>query len=98
MTEFFSFLFITFLFVLALIATGLYLLSKMVGGFSNLKSIYRAFKGKNNSNANPRGQQNQSTSSNSSSAQSSHSNEDSTTDRKVFGRNEGTYVDFEDVK
>ena len=46
MSAFLTALFIIVFFVLAIILLGLYLMSKMVGGFGNLRAIYRLFTGK----------------------------------------------------
>ena len=51
MSAFLTALLITLFFVLAFIAIGLYLMSKLVGGFGNLRAIYRLFTGKGAKNA-----------------------------------------------
>jgi len=87
-------------FVLLLIIGGFFLLSRLVGGFGNLKAIYRLFAGKRN------GTRTRQSAKSSSAGSSSHtytkrkksSSNTSPTDEKMFADNEGTYVDFEEVK
>ena len=85
---------------LAFIIIGLYLFSRVVGGFGNLRALYRLFTGKGRQGTR------QSTAKSSSSGKSSrtYNNKEKTTKKsaqtpgKMFGQNEGTYVDFEEVK
>lgn len=99
MSAFLTALFIIVFFVLAIILLGLYLMSKMVGGFGNLRAIYRLFTGKGKQGA--RQQSAKSSSSGKSSRTYNNKNQTRTknaqTDDKVFGHNEGTYVEFEEV-
>ncbi len=99
MSAFLTALFIIVFFVLAIILLGLYLMSKMVGGFGNLRAFYRLFTGKGKQGA--RQQSAKSSSSGSSSrTYNNHSKTDTKnaqTSGKMFGQNEGTYVEFEEV-
>ena len=96
LTALFTILFIVFVFVLL----GLYLMSRLVGGFGNLRAIYRLFSGKGASKA--QGSSAKSSSSNNSSR--TYTNKEKTTKNsaqtpgKMFEQNEGTYVEFEEVK
>lgn len=95
LTALFTILFIVFIFVLF----GLYLMSRLVGGFGNLRAIYRLFSGKGAKNA----QDDSAKSSSSGKSSRTYNNKNQTrtknaqTDDKVFGHNEGTYVEFEEV-
>lgn len=100
MSAFLTALFIIILFVLAFIAIGLYLISKLVGGFGNLRAIYRLFSGKGARNT--QGSSAKSSSSGKSS-RTYNKKEKATkntaqTSGKMFEQNEGTYVEFEEVK
>ena len=100
MEAFLTAILVIFIITVGLIAIGLYLISKLVGGFSNLKSIYRLFSG------GERGTTKQRTTRASSSSERSsrtYNNKEehkkqSQTSGKMFDDNEGTYVDFEEVK
>ena len=81
MSAFLTALFIIVFFVLAIILLGLYLMSKMVGGFGNLRAIYRLFTGKGRTYNN----------------HSKTDTKNAQTSGKMFGQNEGTYVEFEEV-
>ncbi|MCR5043778.1 MAG: DUF4834 family protein [Bacteroidaceae bacterium] len=84
---------------LVLIIIGLYLLSRLVGGLGNLRAIYRLFSGKGVNNT----QRSSAKSSSSGKSSRTYNNKNQTrtknaqTDDKVFGHNEGTYVEFEEV-
>ena len=96
LTALFTILFIVFVFVLL----GLYLMSRLVGGFGNLRALYRFFSGKGRQGARP----NSAKSSASGKSSRTYNTKESTTKNtaqtsgKMFGQNEGTYVDFEEVK
>ena len=100
MSAFLTALLITLFFVLAFIAIGLYLMSKLVGGFGNLRAIYRLFTGKGAKNAQT------GSAKSSSSGKSSHTYNNkgkatknaAQTSGKMFEQNEGTYVEFEELK
>lgn len=100
MSAFLTALFTIVFIALVFIGIGIYLMSRLVGGFGNLRAIYRLFTGKGKQTHRKR------TAKTSSSGKSSRTyNNNSTTsgsdaqgDTKVFGDNEGTYVDFEEVK
>lgn len=100
MSAFLTALLIVLFFVLAFILIGLYLMSRVVGGFGNLRAIYRFFTGKGASKA--QGSSAKSSSSNNSSR--TYTNKEKTqkksaqTPGKMFEQNEGTYVEFEEVK
>ena len=77
-------------------------MSRMVGGFSNLRTIYRLFTGRNASKAHT-----DSAKSSASSASSRTYNKKkrpgvsqsgTAKDGKMFAQDEGTYVEFEEVK
>ena len=78
------------------ILIGLYLISRLVGGFGNLRTLFRLLTGKG------RQSRNQSSATSSSSSKSSRTynktKTQSHTDSRMFGQNEGTYVEFEEVK
>ncbi len=105
MTSILLFFFFLVLFVIVgAVFVGVYLLSKLMGGFSNLKHLFYQLTGwgcKDNarrtsakkSASSRRSSRTSSTSQSTSSAQDSNSSSG-----KVFGQNEGTYVDFEEVK
>ena len=85
---------------LVFIGIGLYLISRLVGGFGNLRALYRLFSGKGANTA--RGNSAKSSASGKSSRtynkKSQSHTKNAQTDSKVFGQNEGTYVEFEEVK
>ncbi len=84
---------------LIFILIGLYLMSRLVGGFGNLKALYRLFTGRGGQNA--RQESAKSSSSDSSSRtynRGRKSGSDAQTGGKMFGQDEGTYVEFEEVK
>ena len=100
MSAFLTALLITFFIALVFILIGLYFLSRMVGGFGNLRAIYRLFSGKGASKA----QGSSAKSSSSSQSSRTYTNKENTTKKsaqtpgKMFEQNEGTYVEFEEVK
>ena len=100
MSTFLTALFTVLFFVLVFILIGLYLMSKMVGGFSNLKSIYRLFSGKGTRRPNNHSAKTSSSrgSSRTASSQGKAAQQGGSSDGKMFGQNEGTYVEFEEVK
>ena len=85
---------------LVFIGLGLYLMSKLVGGFGNLRALYRLFTGKGMQGA----RQGSAKTSASGKSSRTYNNKEKTTKRtaqtsgKMFEQNEGTYVDFEEVK
>lgn len=99
MSAFLTTLFIVVFFVLTFILIGLFLMSRLVGGFSNLRALYRLFTGKGKRNTQKHSAK--SSSSSKSSRTYNHTKtqrDDAQTDGKMFGQNEGTYVEFEEVK
>ena len=96
LTALFTILFIAFIFILL----GLYLVSRLVGGFGNLRAIYRLFSGKGAKNAQGRSAK----SSSSGKSSRTYTNKEKATKKsaqssgKMFEQNEGTYVEFEEVK
>lgn len=100
MEAFFTALFIVVFFALVFIFIGFFLISRLVGGLGNLKALYRLFTGHGKQNVR------QGSAKSSSSGGSSHtynnkgkaSGGDAQKDGKMFGQNEGTYVEFEEVK
>lgn len=99
MSAFLTALFIIVFFLLAFILVGLYLMSKMVGGFGNLRAIYRLFTGRGKQHAR-RGSAKSSSSGSSSHTYNKKGKDGGAAqkDGKMFGQNEGTYVEFEEVK
>ena len=85
---------------LVFICIGLYLMSRLVGGFGNLRALYRLLTGKGR----PGARQTSAKSSASGKSSRTYNNKEKTTKKtaqtpdKMFGQNEGTYVDFEEVK
>lgn len=102
MSAFLTALFIILFTILVFVLIGLYLLSKMVGGFGNLKAIYRLFSGKGTRRPNHHSAKSSSSRGSSRHASASQGNatrqQSDSSDGKVFGENEGTYVEFEEVK
>ena len=96
LTALFTILFIAFIFILL----GLFLVSRLVGGFGNLRAIYRLFSGKGAKNA----QDGSAKSSSSGKSSRTYTNKEKATKKsaqssgKMFEQNEGTYVEFEEVK
>ena len=97
----FTALFLILFFASLFIVLGLYLMSRMVGGVRNLHALYRLFTGRN-AKSTQRGSAKKSaqdrsahTYNNKSSASTA---EQTKPNGKMFGDNEGTYVDFEEVK
>ena len=99
METFFTAALMVFLFiVLGVVFIGFYLMSQLVGGFGNLKALYRLFTGKEKSTT-----RQSSAKSSDKSSRTYHEKTETTggkahTDDKVFGQNEGTYVEYEEVK
>lgn len=86
-------LIIIFFVIIFLLSVGTYLLSALFGGFVNLKNFVRQLFGlKTNNQKTSRSSSNKTTSSTSSSSTSAQPT------NKVFQQDEGTYVDFEEVK
>lgn len=106
MELFFTTLLWILLFVLFPILLGLYLLSRMVGGFGNLKALYRLFTGGGTAQSQrtkrPSGTSRSSSSgggtSRSSARGGNSSGASAQASGKMFDDSEGTYVDFEEVK
>jgi len=100
MSTFLTALFIITFLLITFVLIGLFLMSKLVGGFGNLRAIYRLFTGKGQEHTHKR------TAKTSSSGKSSRAHHHQSkahtsqapTDGKMFGQNEGTYVEFEEVK
>ncbi len=88
-----------FVFTVGLVALGVYLMSKLVGGFTNLKSLYRLFSGKKTPNEKPQSAKMSDSNSSSRTYNNGQSSSvHSQADGKMFGQGEGVYVDFEEVK
>jgi hypothetical protein len=94
-------LFLILFIILGLVALGLALISRLVGGLRNLRSLFRMFIGRQAQGAQ------RSSAKSSSSGRSSHASykkenssdkKNAQTTEKMFGQNEGTYVEFEEVK
>lgn len=93
--------------VLAIIGIGVYLLSKLVGGFGNLKRIVKGIFSFNKARKEAKKSKEKSSkaySSNSGSSYSSSSASGSSSSQKaggggkIFDSSEGEYVDFEEIK
>lgn len=95
---------IVLLIVLAVIGIGVYILSKLLGGFGNVRKIFMKLTGWGNKarvssdTKEGRTKKQSSNSSSSSSGSASSSSSASSTGGKIFNSNEGTYVDFEEIK
>ncbi len=93
-------LFLILFIMMGLVALGLTLLSRLVGGLRNLRTLFRMFTGGKAQGA-WRGSAKSSSSDNSSRAYSNASSSDkreTQANDKMFGHNEGTYVEFEEVR
>lgn len=96
------------LFVISIFIVGVYLLSKLVGGFENLQRLFYKFTGWGKPKARTAngGSSRFSSSTYSSTSDATGRTQSGGTSKgggtangeKMFGRNEGTYVDFEEVK
>jgi hypothetical protein len=86
--------------VLALLLMGAYLLSKLLGGFSNLKNLFSQLTGWGKENREKESAKTSSSRDNFSRTANKTKKEDGNQgpETKVFGQNEGTYIDFEEVK
>ncbi len=100
MSTFLTALFTVLIFVLVFILIGLFLMSRLVGGFGNLRAIYRLFTGKGRQGARQQSAKSSSSrrASHASAAQGRSAQQKGSSGGKMFGENEGTYVDFEEVK
>ena len=93
-------LFLILFIILGLVALGLALISRLVGGLRNLRSLFRMFSGGHTQGAR-RSSAKSSSSSQSSRAyrqKNSSDKKNAQTPEKMFEQNEGTYVEFEEVK
>lgn len=93
-------LFLILFIIMGLVALGLTLLSRLVGGLRNLRSLFRVFTGGKTQDA-WHGSAKTSSSNKSSHADSdaySSDKKNAQTNDKMFGHNEGTYVEFEEVR
>lgn len=89
------------LIVLVVIGIGVYILSKFLGGFGNVKKLFMKLTGwgrKAKVSSDTKEGRTKSQSSNSSSSSSGSASSSSSTGGKIFNSNEGTYVDFEEIK
>lgn len=86
--------------ILALLFMGAYLLSKLLGGFANLKNIFCQLTGWGKKKSQKSSAQTSSSYDNFSRTANKTKKEDAghAPEVKVFGQNEGTYIDFEEVK
>ncbi len=93
-------LFLILFIIMGLVALGLTLLGRLVGGLRNLRTLFRMFTGGKAQGA-WRGSAKSSSSDNSSRAYSdafSSDKKETQANDKMFGHNEGTYVEFEEVR
>lgn len=90
-----------FVVIILLLSFGTYVLSLLFGGFMNLKNFVYNLLGWNNGTTRTNSA-NASSSKTSSHTSSAHSNtkgqSSSASQDKVFNKDEGTYIDFEEVK
>ena len=99
MSTFLTALLVFLFFVLGIVFIGFYLMSKMVGGFSNMRALYRLFTGRGNPNV----RQGASKSSSSGASSRAYNGKGKTNggaaqkNGKIFGQNEGTYIEFEEM-
>ena len=94
---------IVLLIVLAVIGIGVYILSKLLGGFGNVRKLFMKLSGWGNKarvSSDTKEGRTKKQSSNSSSFGSAGSSGSSSSSNggKIFNSNEGTYVDFEEIK
>lgn len=99
MSTFLTAFLVIFTITLVFVGIGFYLMSKLVGGFGNLKALYRLFSGKGRQNT----KQRTSHSASGRSSRTRHTQEQPSggggqASGKMFSDSEGTYVDFEEVK
>lgn len=102
MAAFFLYLFLLFFFVLlVLLVLGFRVLGALFGGFSNLRHLAARLMGWGDADESRRESAKTSVwdepSSSTSSTHDASSRPSSSSDGKLFGDNEGTYVDFEEV-
>lgn len=93
-------LIIIFIIIIVLLSFGTYVLSTLLGGFINLKNLVCQLMGWNKDKTQSRSSQSSAnkSSSQTSSARTSTKGKPSASDGKMFDRDEGTYIDFEEVK
>lgn len=93
--------------VLSIIGIGVYLLSKLVGGFGNLKRIVKGLFSfnkarkeakKSKGDSSKAYSSNRGSSSSSSSSSGGSSSQKTASGGKIFDSSEGEYVDFEEIK
>ena len=93
-------LFLVLFIILGLVALGFVLIGRLVGGLRNLRALFRVFFGGKGQDAQ------RSSAKSSSSGHSSHTyyqenpsgKKKAQASGKMFGQNEGTYVEFEEVE
>ena len=98
MSTFLTALFTVLFFVLVFILIGLYLMSRLVGGFGNLKVLYRFITGKRGRTARQSSAESSDKSSRTYYEKTEAAGGKAHTGGKIFGQNEGTYVEYEEVK
>lgn len=86
--------------ILALLFMGAYLLSKLLGGFANLKNIFCQLTGWGKKKSQKSSAKTSSSYDNFSRTANKATKEsrEGAADAKMFDRNEGVYIDFEEVK
>lgn len=89
--------------IVVIVGIGIFVLCKIVGGFGNLKKIVSAFTGwgktkQDNTKKNSKRPFAESSKSSDNSSTSETSSRSAGTGGKMFNKNEGTYVDFEEIK
>lgn len=92
----FIILIIIFVGVIVLLSIGTYILSALFGGFMNLRNFVCRIMGLGKQTNSAKSSAN--TSSQSSSGYTKSSGQSSASQSKMFGQDEGTYIDFEEVK
>ena len=94
------FILLIFIFVvlILLLSFGTYVLSRLFGGFINLKNFVCRLMGWNTGKASSSQSSSKKTQSKTSSAYTKSQEQSSAPQGKMFDKDEGTYIDFEEVK
>ncbi len=94
-------IFVVLFAILAVLFIGAYLLSKLLGGFSNLRRLFMQLTGWGR-NEKAQGRRAKTSSGHDNFSQTANKakkeSREGAADAKMFDRNEGVYIDFEEVK
>ncbi|MBQ0021803.1 MAG: DUF4834 family protein [Prevotellaceae bacterium] len=96
-----SFILIILVVLLVIVGIGIFVLCKLLGGFSNVKKLFRKLTGigsKKKKTERVHASGNGSSGGSASKDGDSAAEGGASTGGKMFSKNEGTYVDFEEVK